>query len=246
MIEVIPALMPKNFSELEEYAGQFRGLTKGVQIDVMDGIFVPEVSWPYKKVTAEEASASSAVILDTSFKEIVGHDRKMPEGDALLYYELDLMIDAPEKGIKSWTQTGASRLIFHIESIKDKDWFWKNLAHIKSPAPEFGVFGIEIGLAINTTTPNEEIYPHIEKLDFVQCMGIDKIGFQGQPFDERVLHKIEDLRKRSPELIISVDGGVSLDTAPELIKAGANRLVAGSAILKSDDIKKTIKEFQSL
>ncbi len=169
----------------------------------------------------------------------------MPEEDAL-YYELDLMIDTPEKGIKSWTQTGASRLIFHIESVKDKDWFWKNLAHIKSPAPLFGVFGIEIGLAINITTSNEEIYPHIEKLDFVQFMGIEKIGFQGQPFDERVLPKIEDLRERFPELIISVDGGVSLETAPLLIKAGASRLVAGSAILESDDLKKTIKEFQSL
>ncbi len=235
MIEIIPALMPKSFSELEQYAGQFHGLIKGVQVDVMDGIFVPEKSWPYNTDGA----------LDVSFKELVGHDRKMPEEDAL-YYELDLMIDAPEKGIKSWTQTGASRLIFHIESVKDKDWFWKNLAHIKSPAPEFGVFGIEIGLAINIATPNEEIYQHIEKLDFVQCMGIEKIGFQGQIFDDKVLPKIEDLRARFPELIISVDGGVSLETAPLLIKAGANRLVAGSAILKSDDIEKTIKEFQSL
>jgi len=231
MIEIIPALMPKSFSELEQYAGQFQGLTKGVQVDVMDGIFVPETSWPYNKNGK----------LDISFKEIVGHDRSMPEKDAL-YYELDLMIDAPEKGIKSWTQTGASRLIFHIESVKDKDWFWKNLAHIKSPAPEFGVFGIEVGLAINITTSNEEIYPHIEKLDFVQFMGIEKIGFQGQPFDEKVLPKIEDLRERFPELIISVDGGVSLETAPLLVKAGANRLVAGSAILKSEDVEKTIKE----
>ena len=77
-------------------------------------------------------------------------------------------------------------------------------------------------------------------------MGIEKIGFQGQSFDERVLHKVNDLRERFPELIISIDGGVSLETAPLLIKAGANRLVAGSAILKSEDIEKTIKEFQSL
>jgi len=235
MTEIIPALMPKSFEQLQQYAGQFSGLVKGVQVDVMDGIFVPETSWPY------EADGA----LSTSFKEIVGRDRKIPEEDAL-YYELDLMIDSPEKGIKAWTQTGAQRLVFHYESIKDQDWFWKQLAHVKSPAPELGVFGVEMGLALNITTPNEQIIPHIEKLDFVQFMGIEKIGFQGQLFDERVLPKIEDLRERFPELIISIDGGVSLDIAPRLIDAGVNRLVAGSAILKSEDTKKTIKEFQSL
>jgi ribulose-phosphate 3-epimerase len=234
-VDIIPALMPKNFSELEEYARQFNGLVDTVQVDIMDGQFVPEISWPYEKDGG----------LSTIFKEIVGQDRKLPESSKLSY-EFDLMIDSPEKGIKSWTQIGVSRLIFHIESIKDQEWFWKQLAHIKTPAPEFGIFGIEIGLAINITTSSEEIYPHIEKLDFVQCMGIETIGVQGQPFDEKVLPKIEDLRKRFPELIISVDGGVSLETAPRLILAGANRLVSGSAILKSGNIKKTIKELQNI
>jgi ribulose-phosphate 3-epimerase len=244
-VEIIPALMPKDFSELEQYAEQLNGLVSTVQIDVMDGIFVPETSWPYESAGAEDASASSAPAPCTTFKEIVGQDRKFPKADTLAY-ELDLMIDTPEKGIKAWTQTGATRLIFHIESVKDHDWFWKQLAHVKSPAPQFGVFGVEIGLAFNIETPNEQIIPHVEKLDFVQFMGIEKIGFQGQSFDERVLPKIEDLRKSFPELIISVDGGVSMETAPRLIDAGVNRLVSGSAILKSDDIKKTIKEFQSL
>jgi len=235
MIDIIPALMPKDFPDLEKYAEQFSGLTNTVQVDVMDGIFVTDTSWPYVE----------GGTLDKNFKQIVGQDRKLPKL-GVLNYELDLMIDTPEKGIKSWTQTGASRLIFHIESVKDREWFWKQLAHIKTPAPEFGVFGVEIGLALNTTTPNEELYPHIEKLDFVQCMGIENIGFQGQVFDERVILKIEDLRKRFPELIISVDGGVSIETAPRLVSSGANRLVAGSAILRSDDIKKTMGEFQSL
>lgn len=246
-VDVIPALMPKYFSEVERYARQFGGVVDTVQIDVMDGVFVPEVSWPYVSggAGAREALASRAPALDRAFKEVIGKDRKMPNID-LLAYEFDLMIDAPENMVKSWTQTGASRVIFHIESIKDEEWFWKQLAHVKSPAPEFGVFGVEIGLALNIETPNEKIYPHIEKLDFVQCMGIERIGFQGQSFDERVLHKIEDLRKRFPELIISIDGGVSLETAPKLIEAGVNRLVSGSAILKSDDVKETIKKFQSL
>jgi len=235
MIDIIPALMPKNFSELGEYAKQFKGLVDSVQVDVMDGKFVPETSWPY----------DSDGNFDVSFKKIVGQDSKLPEVDTL-DYELDLMIDSPEKYIKSFMQTGPSRLIFHLESIKDQEWFFKQLAHMKSFSLEFGSLGVEIGMAINISTPNEEIYTYIEKLDFVQFMGIDKIGFQGQSFDERVLPKIEDLRKLYPELIISVDGGVSLETAPKLIKAGVNRLVSGSAILKSGDVKKTIEEFKNM
>ena len=234
-VDIIPALMPKDFSEIERYAEQFGGVVDTIQIDVMDGVFVPEVSWPYTETG----------ILDRVFKEIVGQERKLPKIDSL-NYELDLMIQNPEKGIKSWMHTGANRIIFHIESISDNEWFWKNIAHVKVPFLELGIKGVEVGMALNIETSNEEIYPYIEKIDFMQCMGIEKIGFQGQAFDERVLHKIEDLRKRFPELIISIDGGVSLETASRLIEAGANRLVSGSAILKSDDMKETIKKFQSL
>ena len=132
MTEIIPAIMPKNFNELEAHAEKFVGLVESVQIDVMDGVFVPEKSWPY----------DNAGTLDAVFKEIIAKDRRLPEIDTLSY-ELDLMVDSPEKSVKSWTQTGAKRVIFHIESIKDQDWFWKQLAHIKSPAPEFGVSGVD-------------------------------------------------------------------------------------------------------
>ena len=77
-------------------------------------------------------------------------------------------------------------------------------------------------------------------------MGIEKIGFQGEPFDERVLDQIKALRKQFPEVTISVDGAVDFDTAPELIEAGANRLVAGSAIFNGPDISGAINEFQNL
>ena len=77
-------------------------------------------------------------------------------------------------------------------------------------------------------------------------MGIEKIGFQGQEFSEKVIDKIKELKKRKSEIIISVDGGVDLKNAPALIEAGATRLVSGSAILKSDNIKKTIEQFKEL
>ena len=104
----------------------------------------------------------------------------------------------------------------------------------------------QIGVAINTTTSVELLKPLISHIDFVQCMGIEKIGFQGEPFDERAIDQVKSLRKDFPELIISVDGGVNLDSASELIKAGANRLVAGSAIFQSFDIDEAIVELESL
>ncbi|GMQ94894.1 MAG: ribulose-phosphate 3-epimerase [Patescibacteria group bacterium] len=236
-MEIIPAIMPKSFKELEEKASLLAGLVDVVQIDVMDGRFVPEKTWPY----AGE---------DVSLKELAGGKRHFPES-ARLSYEIDLMVSQPEESMGSWIWAGARRIIFHIESIGDMDLFWEKISHIDPPADFLKALGVEksdveLGLALNIETPNEALFPHIEKVDFVQCMGIARIGYQGEPFDERVLHKLRDLRKHYPELILSVDGGVNLETAPRLIEAGANRLVSGSAILESKDIKKRIKEFQSI
>ena len=241
MPEIIPAIMPKDFKDLEEKASLFAGLVDAVQIDIMDGIFVPEKTWPYKDDTAE-------------FYEIVGKERSYPKGRQLLY-EADLMISRPETCLKGWIETHLSRIIVHLESVGDLKYFWKNLGHNKYPQIENdGIQGFEFGLAINIDTPNEALYTQIDDdyvrknkcVDFVQFMGIAKIGYQGEPFDERVLPKIEAFRERYSDIMISVDGGVNLDSAPRLIKAGANRLVAGSAILKSGDIKGAIEKFRKL
>ena len=77
-------------------------------------------------------------------------------------------------------------------------------------------------------------------------MGIDHIGFQHQAFDEKVLSKIKEVKVKYPDLAISIDGGVSLKTAPKLIEAGADRLVIGSAIFNSDNPIDAIQQFKSL
>jgi ribulose-phosphate 3-epimerase len=116
------------------------------------------------------------------------------------------------------------------------------------------LLGIELGLAINIDTPNTDIYPYLSRVDdeglmpvdFVQFMGIRKIGYQGEPFAEEVYGKIRELRAHNPDIIISVDGGVNLENAPILLEAGANRLIAGSAVFDSDDIKSVIEKFKKL
>jgi ribulose-phosphate 3-epimerase len=77
-------------------------------------------------------------------------------------------------------------------------------------------------------------------------MGIGRIGFQGQNFDERVFEKIAEIRTKYPTMLISVDGGVNEDSAPLLIDAGVNRLIVGSAIFESDNIPEAIHTFENI
>lgn len=222
MIEIIPAIMPKNYEDLAEKTGLFAGVVPLVQLDVMDGKFVPGRTWPYFPG-------------DVHFKAIVSEEEGMPEWD-ILDFEIDLMVDRPELHIEKWVMAGARRIIVHVEGITDFE-------KIRSLIPyEL----IEFGLAINTTTPLSAIKPFLDRVDFVQCMGIERIGFQGQPFDERVVEHIKFLRSMKPEMPISVDGAVNMKTAEQLVKAGATRLVAGSAILKSGDVSLAVLEMKNL
>jgi ribulose-phosphate 3-epimerase len=225
-VEIIPAIMPESFEDFTEKAGRVANIVPLAQLDIMDGKFVPSRSWPYSE---------GGVGKEPHFQALMKQDEGLPFWN-VLDYEIDLMISEPEKHIDEWLPLGASRLIFHIESIQDKAAFFAHDIF----APEARKIGadtvIEVGLALNPDTPISEIEPYIEKIDFVQCMGIAKIGFQGEPFDERVLSQINSLKVKYPNLTISVDGGVSVDTAHDLNAAGATRLVSGSAVFDADDV----------
>ncbi len=233
-IEIIPALMPRTFEELRTGMERFVGFVETVQLDVMDGVFVSNKSWPY----SEDKNMLAHLIQD---------------GDTIPFwedidFEVDLMIAEPEREIANWILCGASRIIVHIESVTDMDFIIsevKESIHGKQTNGE-EERAIEIGIALNIDTSVKEIEPYIYAVDFVQCMGIAKIGFQGQSFDERVISKIEDLRELNPDVTISVDGGVNFESASKLIAAGATRLVSGSTILESDDPASTIERLRSI
>ena len=232
MIEIIPAVMPTSTTDLQSKLAQVAGHMSVAQIDVMDGKFVRDVSWPY---TEDEEY----------FQGILHEDEGLPYWDQF-DFEVDLMIVRPEEVINDWITAGVRRIVVHQESTDNLE---KILIEFRERFPKSekpDVFDCEIGIAQNIDTPVESLFPYLDRIDFVQFMGIDTIGEQGNPFDEKVLDKIRALRAHAPGTIISVDGGVSLDTAPELIAAGANRLVVGSAIFKSEDIGATIKEFKHL
>lgn len=232
MIEIIPAIMPTSTTDLQSKLAQVAGHMSVAQIDVMDGKFVKNVSWPY---TEDEEY----------FQSILNEDAGLPYWDQF-DFEVDLMLVRPEEVINDWITAGVRRVVVHQESTDNLE---KILTEFRERFPKNeqpDVFDCEIGIAQNIDTPVETLYPFLDRIDFVQFMGIGVIGEQGNSFDEKVLDKICALREHSPKTIISVDGGVSLDTAPELIAAGVNRLVVGSAIFNSEDIGATIKEFKHL
>jgi len=202
-----------------------------VQIDFCDGIFVKNKTWPF----------TTGGVDDVKFKSILNEQEGMPFWEDI-DFELDLMVADAVENFDIYTKLGPKRIVFHIEAVGDLNEFKDFIEGIDVYIRD----AIQIGVAINTTTPIEQIFPLVNSIDFAQCMGIEKTGFQGQDFDERVLDNIKILKEKFPGITISVDGGVNFETAPKLIKAGADRLVAGSLILKSNDIRETIRELENL
>lgn len=221
MVEIIPAILEKDWEEVENKLNLVEGLTPYVQIDITDGNLTPEASWD----NAEQ------------LKFFMDNNRPS------FSVEIDLMTTDQELQIQQWVGAGASRLIFHFEALSSPGVIFEILEGLEMEMPD--AKKVEVGFALNVTTPIEDVYPWLDKINLVQLMGIDKIGFQGQPFDERVLDNIKALRKKSPNTIISIDGGVNFESAPKLIKAGANILISGSSIFKKGDILENIEKLQN-
>jgi len=219
-VEIIPAILPHRYSEIEDGVASVQGLVKFVQVDICDGKFVPNATWPYRKH-------------DDTFELIIREEQGMPLWDEL-DYEFDLMISNPLNVVDDWINAGAARIIVHAESQNVPETIEKIEGRV------------EIGLALNIETDISVIEQFKEKIKFVQCMGIRKAGFQGQAFDVAVLDKIREIKSIYPDLSISVDGGVSLDNINDLIQAGADRLVVGSAIFGSENVIETLMEFKSI
>ncbi len=227
MLEVIPAILARDFTDLTAKVAHTAGFVAHVHLDVCDGKFTPHSCWPYSRH-------------DDNFEKIIAEEEGLPRWEDV-DYEIDLMIRNPEDEIHNWIIAGADRLIVHYESVPD---FAATLAAIRK---EIGYRRDSfLGVALDLKTPVSAIEPLLAELDFVHFMSIKTIGFQGNPFAPEVLEKISTFRKAHPEAIISVDGGVSPDTAPELVAAGCNRLVSGSAILESDNPAEVIRQMQEI
>ena len=231
MIDVIPAILPKNYEDMKNKIALVRGIVPVVQIDLCDGIFVNSKTWPFSTGGGD----------DEHFRMILNEQEGMPFWEDI-EFELDMMVYDAVSNFDIYTKLGPKRIVFHVEAVGNLDEFKDFLEAMDVYIRD----AIEIGIAINIETPIEQIFPLVNLVDFVQCMGIDKIGYQGQEFDEKDLTHIKTLKEKYHDLIISVDGGVDFDSAPLIVDSGATRLIVGSVIFKSENIRETISELENL
>lgn len=154
-----------------------------------------------------------------------------------LFLDVHLMISPVESFIESFIQSGADLITIHSEASVH---FHRNIQLLKSR-------GLKAGIALNPSTPIEWILPVLSEIDLVLVMSVNP-GFAGQNFIPFVIKKIETLQhlKTSyvPSYLIEVDGSIDLKTAPLVLKAGADILVAGSSIFHSSDYTKTIQKLR--
>jgi ribulose-phosphate 3-epimerase len=151
-------------------------------------------------------------------------------------YELDLMVMIPDLAtLTSHIEHQPDRIILHYESLFDPV---ACIAYVRS-------HDISVFIACNNETPIQSIRESLTIADGVQCMGIATIGFQGQPFDERVFENIAFIREQYPTLPISIDGGVSISTLPRLVEQGVSSAVAGSAVF-GGNVAENLEKLQSV
>lgn len=232
MIEIIPAILPEDLDDIESKMKRVVGAVPFVQIDVCDGDYVPSKTWPYGRGQWEE------------FESVVREDTAIPEWDNI-NFEVDLMVSAPDRDAFSWIKAGASRIIFHVGSHPEIRQLLEQIRR-QYGRPEESSISVELGVAIDLDTSLQAIEEFLPYIDVVQQMGIAKVGYQYQNFDERAVARVAEIRKKYPELIISVDGGVNPNSARKLIEAGANRLISGSFVFESGDVKEAIEELRGV
>lgn len=147
--------------------------------------------------------------------------------------DVHLMIKDPDKYIEAFAKAGSDIITIQVEASTD---IARDIELIKK-------HGAQPGLVVNPETPIDTVYPYLDKIDMILVMSVYP-GFEGQKFMPEVLPKIKQLRAKT-SIDIEVDGGINLDTAPLAVAAGANVLVAGSAIFYSEDYKQVIKKLKN-
>jgi ribulose-phosphate 3-epimerase len=149
--------------------------------------------------------------------------------------DVHLMISDPAKYIEPFRKAGADSLTIHVEAVADPRPL---LDQIRS-------LGALAGLALNPPTPLSAIEPSLKHCDLILVMSVMP-GFGGQKFDEVALNKLCELRERSDcDALLEVDGGIGLETIGPCAEAGAELLVAGTAIFRTDDYAGTISRLRS-
>lgn len=210
---IVPAIIPTSEAELVAITKKLQFVNE-IQVDVVDGVFVKDVSWPY---------------------EPKGFPMSVKKYTDPFTLEVDLMVSTPILAARDWVLAGADMLVFHIESIA-----FETFSNFMETVE------VSVGVSMSGDTTIETFIPYVELADYVQLMGIKNIGSQGQTFDEEVLNTISIIKQKFPNKLISIDGSVNKETIALLRKAGAERFVSGSAIVKQENPEDSYRELCKL
>ncbi|WP_353287271.1 ribulose-phosphate 3-epimerase [Wolbachia endosymbiont (group B) of Gerris lacustris] len=222
-IKIAPSILSADFARLGEEVKRISDLNVDyIHIDVMDGNFVPNI---------------------TIGPNVISAIRKYSN----LPFDVHLMIKSPGEHIESFINAGAdiitihAEVEIHLERLVRKIKSYKNINDKKKT--------MQVGVSIVPSTSPSVLEYIIHELDIVLIMTVNP-GFGGQEFIHSQLSKISTVKKmiqeRNLKTQVSVDGGINFSNSADIIKAGANILVAGSAIFKAEDMKKAINDLKNL
>lgn len=226
MSVIVPAVLPQSKQDLDEKLSLFSSFAgvERIQIDVVDGRFASPASWPYNA--------------PDTFAQMMKRGEYLPYAEHIAY-EVDLMCVDAYVAAESWLSLGARRLTFHAGTTTDPA---RLLSYVR------GRYGdaVHYGLAVGVETDLGLVEQNLQRIDYVQFMGIAMIGRQGQPFDRRVFEKIRVFRERHPDFPVQIDGGITLDVARKVRALGVSEFVVGSAIIKAQNPIAAFTAFEEL
>lgn len=207
-ILIAPSILSADFAAMGEAVGNLKKWNADwVHCDVMDGEFVPNITFGMPMVEALRRNTD-------------------------MFLDVHLMIVRPERYVERFVKAGADLVTFHPEASEDA---FAAIDLIRNA-------GAKAGIVLNPDVPCSVAEKFIDKVDLIMLMGVYP-GFGGQKFIPEVMDKISELKRMTEgkNVLVELDGGVTLENAPEMIKRGLDVMVAGNAVFKASDPARAIE-----
>ena len=209
-----PSILSADFTKLgEEIETIDNAGAEYIHVDVMDGMFVPSISYGMPVIKSIRKSTGKV-------------------------FDVHLMISEPIRYIADFAASGADMISVHVAACSD----------VVATIEIIREYKLKVGITLNPNTPVSAIKPYLNRVDMVLIMSVNP-GFGGQKFITSSVDKIKEVKRLREELNLSydieVDGGINIDNLATVLEAGANVIVAGSAIFRGDAAE-NVKKFKSI